>query len=146
MPQYSDPELGRMPNVNQTGLNQAAAANKRMASPAKPGARNAAGMLPPSRPKSGAPLSGQRGKSMPMLNPKMGMALGKGVQAANIGHLGNIGAQGNAQSTRMIAPNTKNLPLKFGTNRGAAQAAGKGMGRAMKAFGKMKGRGKKIPI
>lgn len=119
---YSDPELGRMPNVAQTGLNQAAAANK--AVKAKVGSRNAAGMLPPTNKQS-------------MMTPKLA--------SAKMGS-GPIGqpAQGNAQSSRMFAP----MQMAGPAGRVAGKAIGKALGASKKAFNKMtmKGRGKKIPI
>jgi len=76
--------MGRMPNVSQTGLNQAAAANKRMASPAKPGSRNAVGMLPPSQPKPGKmPLQSTRPTpTPPPKNLPMSMAMRKAAPAS----------------------------------------------------------------
>ena len=135
--QYSDPEMGRMPNVGQTGLNQAAAANRQ-----------------PKLPRGPVKVAGPKIVGRPAGNPNMGMMLnGKGVQSVNLGHLGNIGAQGNANSTRAMAPMASRrgaspmrvnppgamqkaargmLPSRLNQRRGMKQAIGKVAARAEK--------------
>ena len=102
------------------------------------------GILPPSQPKTQAAGPAGSGRA---LTSNMN---GKGVFASS--KLGP--AQGNAQSTRMLAPSqpAKNLPLRMNgpAGKAAGQAVGKAMTKGMKsakgAFNKMKGREKKVPI
>jgi hypothetical protein len=103
------------------------------------------GMLPPSQPKTQAAGPAGSGRA---LTSNMN---GKGVFASSK----LAPAQGNANSTRMLAPSqpAKTLPMKHvtqGAGVGVGKAVGiamtKGMKSAKGAFNKMKGRGKKVPI
>ena len=84
-----------------------------------------------------------------MLPPSQPKAAKQGVAVQKMAP-----AQGNAQSTRMLAPSqpAKTLPMKHvtqGAGVGLGKAAGKAMTKGMKsakgAFNKMKGREKKVP-
>jgi hypothetical protein len=118
---------GGKPPASTALTNTPAQKARLMTTPPKSGSHNAAGMLPPSQPKAA----------------KQGVAVQKMAPA-----------QGNAASTRMLAPSqpAKNLPLRMNgpAGKAAGQAVGKAMTKGMKsakgAFNKMKGRGKKVPI
>jgi hypothetical protein len=137
---------GGKPPASTALTNTPAQKARLMASPAKQGSRNAAGMLPPSQPKPGV-MGGGRAKA-----ENVGQFTGSPKQYLGSSGTSPLGTSG--ASTRMLAPSqpAKTLPMKHvtqgagvGVGKAVVKAMTKGMKSAKGAFNKMKGREKKVP-
>ena len=125
--------MGRMPNVSQTGLNQAAAANKRATTP-------------PSQPNKRMPINGNTSAMIKNALQALSTPGGNAQSTRMLAPSQPAKTFQELRSSRWVRPLRMTGPAGRAAGKAAGKAITKGMKAAKGAFNKMKGRGKKIPI